>query len=176
MYNWLGIRDLSHYERFRSYHEALYRFVEAISVTPYSSRAIDRGLRGVLVSMARLGMQGLAPESAAQQFDAASTEFTHILEDIKARAQAVLESGTEGEAVRQIAETLGDQWSRWANDPLRYRWLNDSQAPPQNARVLLRASGTPPSSRGLWEAPTSLREVERTAAFYLHTPTPDEIN
>jgi hypothetical protein len=174
MYNWLGVRDLSHYERFRSYHEALYRFVEAISVTPYSSRAIDRGLRGVLVSMARLGMRGLAPELAAQQFDAASAEFANILDDVQARAQAVLESGAEGEAVRRIAETYGDSWSRWASDPLRYRWQNDSQAPPQNARVLLRASGTPPSKRGLWEAPTSLREVERTAAFYLHTSVPDE--
>jgi len=174
MYNWLGIRDLSHYERFRSYHEALYRFVEAISVTPYSSRAIDRGLHGVLVSMARLGMTGLAPELAAQRFDAASAEFTNILDEIQLRAQAVLESRKEGEAIRKIAEAQGDIWSKWAADPLRYRWLNDTQAPPQNARVLLRASGTPPSKRGLWEAPTSLREVERTASFYLHAATPDE--
>jgi Helicase conserved C-terminal domain len=174
MYNWLGIRDLSHYERFRSYHEALYRFVEAISVTPYSSRAIDRGLHGVLVSMARLGMTGLAPEVAAQRFDAASAEFTNLLDKIQLRAQAVLESSKQGEAVRKIAEMHGDTWSRWAADPLRYRWLNDTQAPPQNARVLLRASGTPASKRGLWEAPTSLREVERTAAFYLHKATPDD--
>src|SRR5262249_25510045 len=154
----LGIRDLSHYERFRSYHDALYRFVEAISVTPYSSRAIDRGLRGVLVSMARLGMRGLAPELSAQQFDAAKPDFIDILNTITERAQAVLESATGAAVVRQIAETYGDTWSRWADDPLRYRWLNESQPPPQNARVLLRASGTPPSKRGLWEAPTSLRE------------------
>ena len=47
MYNWMGARDLSHYERFGSYHSALYKHVEAISVTPFSSRALDRGLCGV---------------------------------------------------------------------------------------------------------------------------------
>jgi hypothetical protein len=174
MYNWLGIRDLSHYERFRSYHDALYRFVEAISVTPYSSRAIDRGIRGVLVSMARLGLPGMAPEAAAQRFDGVKTEFSYILDAVQIRASAVLESSSSGAAVREIAEALGDHWSRWAKDPLRYRWLNDTQAPPHNSRVLLRPSGAPASNRGLWEAPTSLREVERPAAFYLHRPAPDE--
>lgn len=173
MYNWLGVRDLSHYERFRSYHQALYRYVEAISVTPYSSRALDRGLRGVLVSMARLGIERLASEQSAQTFDAASPAFRSIVEKISTRAKDVLESSAESDVVRKMAEAYGDAWSKWAADPLRYRWMNEGQLPPNNARVLLRPTGTPESRRGLWEAPTSLREVERTAAFYLHRPTAD---
>ena len=27
MYNWLGARDISHYEKFRAYHDAIYRHV-----------------------------------------------------------------------------------------------------------------------------------------------------
>jgi hypothetical protein len=170
MYNWLGVRDLSHYERFRSYHDALYRYVEAISVTPYSSRALDRGLRGVLVSMARLRLLGLAPERAARNFDAASVAFKSMIKEITLRAKDVLESDAEGEVVRQMVESYGDAWTKWATDPLRYRWLNQGQLPPDNARVLLRPSGTPAGRAGLWEAPTSLREVERAAAFYLQRP------
>jgi ATP-dependent helicase YprA (DUF1998 family) len=37
-------RDRSHYERFAAYHESFYRSVEATSVTPFSPRALDRGL------------------------------------------------------------------------------------------------------------------------------------
>jgi ATP-dependent helicase YprA (DUF1998 family) len=37
-------RDRSHYERFRHYHETFYRSVEVGSVTPFSARALDRGL------------------------------------------------------------------------------------------------------------------------------------
>ena len=39
-------RDRSHYERFAAYHESFYRSVEATSVTPFSPRALDRGLAG----------------------------------------------------------------------------------------------------------------------------------
>jgi hypothetical protein len=38
-------RDRSHYERFRHYHETFYRSVEVASVTPFSARALDRGIR-----------------------------------------------------------------------------------------------------------------------------------
>jgi hypothetical protein len=54
MYNWVSPRDISHYERFKSYHAALYRYVEPISVTPFSSRALDRGLHGMFAATQRL--------------------------------------------------------------------------------------------------------------------------
>ena len=42
-------RDRSHYERFDVFHQSFYRTVEATSVTPFSPRALDRGLAGTLV-------------------------------------------------------------------------------------------------------------------------------
>src|SRR5207249_3751503 len=36
-------RDRSHYERFPTYHATFYRAVEAMSVTPFAPRAVDRG-------------------------------------------------------------------------------------------------------------------------------------
>ena len=45
-------RDRSHYERFEAYHQSFYRAVEATSVTPFSPRALDRGLAGVVVALA----------------------------------------------------------------------------------------------------------------------------
>ncbi len=53
-YNWARPRDLSHYERFEHYHATLYQQVEALSVTPFSPRALDRGLSALFVSMIRL--------------------------------------------------------------------------------------------------------------------------
>src|ERR1017187_7429954 len=54
VFNWARPRDLSHYERFEHYHETFYKHVEALSVTPFSARALDRGLSGVLVALMRL--------------------------------------------------------------------------------------------------------------------------
>ncbi|MBK8393843.1 MAG: helicase [Leptospiraceae bacterium] len=53
VYNWVRPRDISHFERFRYYHSTFYKNVEALSLTPYSLRALDRGLTGVLVSIIR---------------------------------------------------------------------------------------------------------------------------
>src|SRR6185503_16892907 len=86
MYNWMGARDLSHYERFQSYHAALYRYVEAISVTPFSSRALDRGLRGVFAAMNRLLGAQMAMEPNAENFDSASATTAEIVEHLFDRA------------------------------------------------------------------------------------------
>lgn len=44
-------RDRSHYELFPYWHQTFYRHVEATSCTPFASRALDRGLPGVVVAM-----------------------------------------------------------------------------------------------------------------------------
>ncbi len=54
MFNSSRSRDRSHYEKFPSFHSALYREVESTSVTPFSSRSRDRGLHAVIVALTRL--------------------------------------------------------------------------------------------------------------------------
>ena len=58
-------RDRSHYERFESYHATFYRSVEATSVTPFSPRAIDRGMAAVAVGLARQGYAAMTASRSA---------------------------------------------------------------------------------------------------------------
>jgi hypothetical protein len=164
MYNWLGARDLSHYERFRSYHSALYRYVEAISVTPFSSRALDRGLRGIFAAMNRLVGPQMAMEPQAANFDATNQTTDDVITDVVSRA-AQLVGKDNSDLVRDRLLSHRDEWSHLAESLLRYSWLNESQKPPNNSRVLLRTAGT--ENEGEWSTPGSLREVEPAAAFYL---------
>ena len=46
-------RDRSHYEHFAHSHDVFYRDVEATSVTPFSERALERGLPAITVALAR---------------------------------------------------------------------------------------------------------------------------
>ena len=62
-------RDRSHYERFANYHESFYRSVEATSVTPFSSGAMDRALPAVAVALARLGIPTLTPSQSARNVE-----------------------------------------------------------------------------------------------------------
>ncbi|TKB08892.1 helicase [Desulforhopalus sp. IMCC35007] len=164
MYNWLGPRDLSHYEHFRAYHAALYRYVEAISVTPFSSRALDRGLRGTFAAMQRLKGQNMSREVHAQNFDPASNETNLMIDDVTLRAAAVV-GKKDAQLVKDRLMSSRDDWAHYASDLLRYSWLKSGEKPPNNSRVLLKTSGT--DNEGQWATPGSLREVEPTAAFYL---------
>ena len=166
MYNWLGARDISHYEKFRAYHDAIYRHVESMSITPFSSRAIDRGIQGLMVGLSRMGIDGLSQESQAQDFDPADPSFNEIVQSISTRAGEVLENQQEAEDLRARMLLDGDRWSSYTDDPLRYKWLRENMVPPENQRVLIKTAGT--KNPGIWSALGSLRDVESQSAFFLN--------
>ena len=61
-------RDRSHYERFKSYHESFYRFVEPTGATPFSKPARERALHAILTAMLRQ-KEGLVSDKDASHFD-----------------------------------------------------------------------------------------------------------
>jgi len=87
-------RDRSHYERFAAYHESFYRSIEATSVTPFSPRALDRGLAGALVALARLGHAPMTPALGAGQIlhERAALDFAVEVLGDRAHAHAQLPS------------------------------------------------------------------------------------
>ncbi len=74
-------RDRSHYERFRHYHETFYRSVEVSSATPFSARALDRGLAGALVALARHLRPELTPPQGAGAIAGARAALEEALLD-----------------------------------------------------------------------------------------------
>jgi hypothetical protein len=114
-------RDRSHYERFPAYHETFYRSVEATGVTPFSPRALDRGLAGTAVALARLGDRMLTEPlgAAAISTERSNLDFvTKALTD-RARHHADLsqrDADTLAQLVRARTEDLLDEWSQIALD------------------------------------------------------------
>ena len=64
LYNWTRPRDLAHYEDFEYYHATFYRQVEALSVTPYTRRALDRGTAATFVAAVRNAEDAVLPQHA----------------------------------------------------------------------------------------------------------------
>ncbi len=170
LYNWSRPRDLSHYERFHAYHAALYRHVEATSVTPFSSRARDRGLHGIYAGMCRVADFVLTPESGAGSFRRDRAAAAEAAEALVVRARAV--GGPEvAEAVRRELLARQDRWEQLADGgALRYSWESPHQPPPAGVAILLRLAGT--GRDGIWPTPGSLREVEAQAGLFLQEELP----
>jgi hypothetical protein len=161
MYNWVAPRDISHYERFKSYHAAFYRYVEPISVTPFSSRALDRGLHGMFGATQRLGQIQASEEFSANQFDPTALWAKAIIESIAERATKLTSLAAQGDYVRSILNEQSDSWSQLRNASVAYS-KKSKQVPHHR---LFRSLGD--SKGGKWPAPNSLRDVEPTAMFYL---------
>jgi hypothetical protein len=149
---------LSHYETFEHYHATFYEHVEALSVTPFASRALDRGLSALLVSLVRLQGPELNPNEAASAFDPSSSAVKRAIETIAARAERVEEKEPLGMDVRKALASRGQEWVARAKPKpgmgkLGYRTAKDGET-----RGLLAPAGTEE-----WDTFTclnSLRDVE----------------
>ncbi|EFO81539.1 putative DNA helicase [Oscillochloris trichoides DG-6] len=122
VYNWSRPRDISHYERFLPYHEALYRHVEATSVTPFAPRARDRALHAVVIAMARLLKENWADNKSASRFDPDHPVAQRIWQQIQQRVD-VVDPNNRSEVDEQI-KLLIDWWvkmSDYHKSDLRYQ-------------------------------------------------------
>jgi len=135
-------RDRSHYERFEAYHASFYRAVEATSVTPFSPRAVDRGIAAVTVALARLGWNPLTPALRAGAITNERTNLGFVPETMSARIEECdLElPPDELEALRQKlrgrVQDLLDEWSKISaqksqvGSGLQYNRTEEGGAPP----------------------------------------------
>jgi len=174
-------RDRSHYERFPAYHRSFYRFVEAASLTPFSGPALDRGLAGTLLAMARHDGLELTSPAAAMRIAEHPEISGEAVETLAARG--ALQPGLQGErreAVRAGLTARGralvEAWERLAAIAPGggYRriyspWDRGRGATDQWMlhTVLDRIEGQQPREVEMFRAPSSLREVEPSTHLWL---------
>ena len=168
VYNWIRPRDISHYERFAHYHDTFYRHVEATSVTPFSERARDRALRGVLASFVRQGVPGMAmPEASAGSFDQSLNGVQEIVASLRNRSYRVTDNENAADETGLLLKNLTDDWSIRAHTegglvysvrgvPSTGRGVKDGVRPPG---ILLKPMERT-AAMGAWPVASSLREVE----------------
>jgi hypothetical protein len=176
-------RDRSHYERFPAYHESFYRFVEASSLTPFSGPALDRGLAGTLLAMARQHDPELTPSAAAMRIgdhrDLAE-EAVRALAD-RGALQPGLSKERE-EAVRAAltlrVRALIEAWERLALLAPQggYRRIyspwdrgKGGTDRPMLRQVLDRPELQAPPEAKLFTAPASMRDVEPSTHLWLRS-------
>ena len=164
MLAWSRPRDLSHYETFEHYHATFYKHVEAQSVTPFSPRALDRGLTGMMLSVLRLGDATLNPNLGAGQLDSTVKQVvTAVKKAIADRAWNVKDK-TAKELVDKMVGDRVDRWVKEAGKPGR-KLGYEAERGKGDIAALLKKPGA-----DAWDAltvPMSLREVEPGVALFM---------
>jgi hypothetical protein len=172
-------RDRSHYERFGFYHDTFYRSVEASSVTPFSPRALDRGLAGAVVALARHGHGVMTPAAGAGNVLTERGSLAFVVDALVQRARGHGQLDADEQArlagkVRARVEELLDAWNTIANDfhqtggSLQY---GTEIGGPQ--RLLFEPLHTElrtlPARRRLFRANRSMRDVEPSVNLWVKT-------
>jgi hypothetical protein len=155
--NWARPRDLSHYETFESFHATIYQHVEALSVTPFADRAVDRGLTGVLASLVRNLKPDYNPNRGAQWVDRRGEVVSHAVRSLELRARDVLQDRHVIDEVRTRLDARLDYWEQKRRAPGAVLGYRAARRQGDVAPLLLEPDG---NRWRLMTCPTSLREVE----------------
>jgi hypothetical protein len=170
-------RDRSHYERFPAWHASFYRAVEATSVTPFSPRAVDRGIAGVTVALARLGHPDLTAPLKAAAIVQHRGQLDFVADLIAQRAEIhdeeldAIEADRLRQKIRGRVNDLLDAWTHIAADKGQLQYQQEvGVAPPLLQDFLDPDLKNQPAIVQKFKAQRSLRDVEPVVNLWVTNP------
>ncbi|MBI3638722.1 MAG: helicase [Thaumarchaeota archaeon] len=181
-------RDLDHYEFFTGYHRALHRYVEPVTVAPFSPRACDRALGPVAVAILRNGIsvkgvrihpdwaheseywKGAKGNSGSRRMNnnRGVPELDAIIDALEDRSQNQPKNRERPKGV--IERNLDSDFDKWENIAKIENGLFYAEPAfnyqPNNAVVLGDEQHKQNKKRMVFEnTPQSMRDVESTTRF-----------
>ncbi|MEI6427487.1 MAG: DISARM system helicase DrmA, partial [Pseudanabaena sp. ELA607] len=168
-------RDRSHYERFKHWHTIFYRAVEATSVTPFSPRAVDRGLAAITVALARHHYRDLTTPLGAFKI-LSHHDLDFVIDTIAQRAERhgnfpSVEAEALRKKLRDRTVDLLDTWKAIANERGNLQYQKEEGVAPR----LLYDPLDPDLMRQKpnyrkFKAQRSLRDVEKSVNLWIRNP------
>ena len=188
LHNPFRARDLSHFERFREFHEKLYYYVEPISITPFSKKSVNKYLPLYIATIIRHNYDQLTNVENAANLTLELQNgikkdifhyFKHRLERTKDLPNGLSELLTDEleEFVEQFIEIALDKWQELVDQQqsggfkLRYSGADYAQKyanrrGEQWKDLFLALDAYADEEEGsLWAVPMSLRTVETEAVL-----------
>ena len=180
LHNPFRSRDVSHYEKFREFHEKLYFYVEPISITPFSQKSIEKYLALYLAAIVRQSFNQLANGKDAVRINdgdlssrikqKVSDYFNHRYERMQNPYLSQLEKGL-------LTETLKDNIIRFVDKALE-QWKNkasesndlvysDTKYTKATALFSMPNDFEESNDANIWTVPMSLRIVEPEAVLHI---------
>jgi len=162
-YNAGRARDRSHFETFRTWHQALYREVEASSVTPFAPRARDRALHAPLVAMVRHTISPMNEKPLGADDHAA--EIEQLIDLIVSRAASV-DPGEKNAVLNELRAFVA-RWRQW--EGLEHYWVDKKK---QSLLISSERAADLTARNGSYKAaarptPGSMRNVEPSCVLVL---------
>lgn len=111
----LRAREKSMFEQFKAYHQAYYRYVEPLSVTPFTPQTFDRALASLLITYVRHYLGKRQNEDAQFIADIEEKKINALLDEIMPADDKHISEQTRRHA-REKLQKLLDAWKSRASD------------------------------------------------------------
>lgn len=162
-------RDMAHYEQFEHYHDTFYANVEALSVTPFSEAALERGLTGLIISAARVIDATAAPTASlsaeanagAGRIVVRRATVDALVDRLVARVELAADAGASSSMKSKIVLRL-DKWTDRATATSGALTYSKKTLPKQVVEPLLVSPEDSIGEEGdrLFQVANSMREVQ----------------
>jgi len=175
-------RDISHYEKFIEFHEKMYSYVEPISITPFTKKAIDRYLGLYLATILRHTFPEFIEREAAPIITSKSDQEIMVIinvllnyfEDRKNRLQGSNVLNSVKNLLKQsnivlirkwLVEAI-EEWKVFADEISNNSQLVFSRAVPSQEQLYVDIDEYDENiNREKWKIPMSLRVIEPSAGL-----------
>lgn len=181
-------RDISHYEKFIEFHEKMYSYVEPISITPFTQKAVERYMGLYLATMIRHTTRFTERVSASQISSIPETELSDIVSDLTSYFEDRKKrmSGYDNLISNLLKEENIVQIKSWIEDAF-LEWKEESDKNFADNKIFVfnnkSARATSPQEQlyvdieeyegnihsKKWQVPMSLRVIEPEAAIKINS-------
>lgn len=184
LHNPFKSRDVSHFEKYREFHEKLYYYVEPISITPFSPKAVEKYLPLYMATIIRHLYKKLADRKDARNMscttaDELKSELKAYFKDRYERTQSldnmeqVLEkeimTSDQLEYIYQWIEESLDQWTEMAEDNgSSLVYYSGGRNSSEEVSLLVSPDDyAEQKDNSKWVVPSALRLVEPEAVLHI---------
>lgn len=164
-------RDLSHFEKFREFHEKMYFYVDPISITPYSPQAIEKYMPAVLAAIIRHEFPSLATDKDIRHLDSAKkneiqnrihTLFSERMNSIQSNQNELLRDLLTAEGLQMIDSFVEKALDEWLN---RNSIIESFENPRKNPLYLSIDAYEEEKANTSWSVPYSLRDIAESSVI-----------
>jgi hypothetical protein len=154
-------RDVSHFERFKEFHQQFYGYVEPISITPLTTKTMDKFLSLFIAIITRHKFPAFATRSSPNTI-LDPGHASSLKAELHSLANGRLINTQERTAmINWINQSLA-QWEKWANENQGKTLVYDYPSIERGEIKLYQNSKSDRSNplQKHWDVPYSLRSVE----------------
>jgi hypothetical protein len=155
-------RDKSHFEHFIPFHQAFYKSVEPISVTPFTMNTIDKMLASIIVTYIRHKIPGMAPENAAGFFQ------PEMLDELKSEVKKRFENYSQYISIfENHLQKLSEEWRERIEKQNLKNYTNISD---EVKGLLIKPTDKHFNPDNDWAVMQSMREIDTNSFIKIELP------